>query len=308
MVKFIPGRFGEGVVRGMKGVAVPLVLHLFASTCTAIAADDKMITIAQQIEAPRVFVLQYGSNTLPRFHLWPNQRLVADDLKYSADRTCSGKDKMGKRSAYIRIFVADGKEEHPFEVKYPTAREGDFVPLFGTICRVGEVISDMAEPGEPARSDDPDVDTTELQLTAVSPAAIGCASVANSLTIPFKGRAHRRGSNWRGHRYTIEVEQIEALATDKPCHLRILSAHIVGPRPDGKRGVSNDLRVALQIGDSFEVPTTYQINQNGQKEVLLPAEEFEVRDIVAPDPARKIMGWVVLQPKMPGWPTPSGKQ
>jgi hypothetical protein len=283
-------------------------MPVLTATGTAESEDRPGV---QKEEQSRVFILEYGSavtrsrpNRLAN-HTRQNQRLVSDKLTYYADRACNPKDSMGKRSAVIRLFVTDSGEEHAFLVRYPEAREGDILPLFGAICRTGPVVSDQEEF---EGGDEPYADTTTLEMSTVPLKQLGCASVANRLAIPLNGGAIRRMKDRHDDIYYIKVEQIGAADPRETCQLGIRSWHIEQPDPNVRRPVVYDIKVTVRVGDGFEVPTRYRIAENGQKEVVLPAEEFKVTDIVLPDPARKIMGWVVLQPKMPGWPAPSRKE
>jgi hypothetical protein len=191
-------------------------------------------------------------------------------------------------------------------VKYPKAGEGTVLPLFGTICRMGVVISDWDE-REP-NSDEPYLDHTELKLTTVPPESVGVRSVENLLTIPLNGNATRRMKDWHNDKYRIKVHEIKTDSGHKACQLEIVAAQIEQPPQSFvpldkvKWPVVYEIKVTVRVGDTFEVPARYRIGENGKKEVVLPAEEFEVTDIVLPDSARKIMGWISLHPKLENWP------
>ncbi|MBI5759554.1 MAG: hypothetical protein HZA46_13630 [Planctomycetales bacterium] len=283
-----------------------MLLCVVALNSAGIAARAAEPTNAQEAQKPRGFVLRHRGGTLPdvgraKLNTRLNQRLVADELTYYGDRECGRKDSLGKLAVGIRVFVSDSRELYTFVVHYPPAREGDFVPLFGDICRVDEVKSN--DPDKPSlATDEPGEIDCEVKFTTVSAKTIGCESVANSLAIPVSRFAARRHGEWHQHGYTIEVERIETVGGEKKCHLRIRTTNIVETAngPEGRAGPA--FESVVRIGDRLEIPSLHRLDKNGKKEVLLPSEAFLVRDIVAADRARKIMGWISLQPQMDKWP------
>lgn len=265
-------------------------LLLFSSAVfvvtVASSPGDEPLTAANKIE-PMVFELRFFSGNIPRHEAVINRG--ADKLKYFGSRRC-GKSMTGKWFATIRVWSMDADGRIAFRIdNYPSASKGDVVPLFGAIARLGEVTSDQGRPGADG-GDEPDADTNSLFLTTISAKELGCQPVENCLTIPVQTIPHqtyatRFEPDWKTVKYGIEVSKVEIVNGQKRCNLLI--------------GAKEVTRRSFHIGDTFQVDEQLKTDKNGNP---VPPESFKIKDIVIPDPARQVIGWVTLQPMMKDWP------
>ncbi len=199
----------------------------------------------------------------------------------------------------IDVRVIGPAEVETFVWKYPDLEERMIIPLFGYACRV-----------EKLRGENEFSDRLELKVLKGDWRE---KQYGDDLAIPLSGIIGRtealptetKEDRWMNGRYLIRVRSIHK--EKRRCVAKLEFGSI---NRDKASDCVNDLAgqfksPVLATGDTFVIPASLCVDEDGKGETVFPETKFLVTGIVEPDATQHILGWVTVRPLVKTWPQPN---
>ena len=233
-----------------------------------------------------------------------------EEILYGGQYHCTTADANGKRRARLETVLRPLLGKARIEVIDMYAREGEVIPFFGRVCEVGEVAANSLQPDGLATEyhDNPGRLHLRVLTDEECVAKLGnpnsAQMVASSIVVLVGARLYRdedfldRGVDDHLRFKTLFRLRFPAIHVVNGCPICELQIDAIdrkgyGPNPGG--AIQKQV-VKIGVGDTFVVP--------GNVKGMVPrkSETWRVKDIVVPDPKKRVIGWVSLDPDFDGWP------